>query len=42
MRGVINVVAAQPQTLTVKVSSNSFTGIDLIHSFVFHNLLSVF
>ncbi|CAF5150623.1 unnamed protein product, partial [Rotaria socialis] len=27
MRGAINVVAAQPRTLTVKVSSGSFTGI---------------
>ncbi|CAF4850425.1 unnamed protein product, partial [Rotaria socialis] len=25
MRGAINVVAAQPRTLTVKVSSGSFT-----------------
>jgi hypothetical protein len=26
MRGVINVVAAQPQTLTVNVSSGSYSG----------------
>lgn len=28
MRGVINVVAAQPRTLTVRVSSGSLTGND--------------
>lgn len=27
MRGVINVIASQPRTLTVKVTSRSFSGI---------------
>jgi hypothetical protein len=30
MRGVINVVAAQPQTLTAIVTSGSFTGKDFL------------
>ncbi|CAF3592631.1 unnamed protein product [Rotaria sordida] len=38
MRGVINVVAAQPRTLTVKVSSRSFTAQSCAFPFTFNSV----